>query len=61
MWQSQKYTHVQETKGIAGKMEESKEKNWGEDHRHRGSVHEDERVQEVVGRVFHQQLNKELP
>lgn len=41
-------------------MEESKKEDGSEDHRHRGSVHEDEGIQEVVGRVFHQQLDKEL-
>lgn len=57
----QKITHIQETKGIAGKMKEGKEEDGSKDHCHRGSVHEDEGVQEVVGRVFHQQLVKELP
>lgn len=41
-------------------MEESKKEDGSEDHRHGGSVHEDEGIQEVVGRVFHQQLDKEL-
>lgn len=59
MWQS--HTHIQEAKGIAGKMEEGKKENGCKDHRHRRSVHEDDGVKEVVGRVFHQQLDKELP
>lgn len=42
-------------------MKEGKEEDGGKDHRHGGGVHEDEGVEEVVGRVFHQQLDKKLP